>query len=380
MAVVGLSCTDEISGPDPDLFAYLSSGWEHTCGVMGDGVLYCWGRNAQFQLGNTMNNARDSFPVAATTVARFIQVDAAETHSCAITGAGEAYCWGLGYDGQLGAGGINVGNAPVAVTTTQRFMRIVTGQTHSCGLNQDSVAYCWGLNDFGQLGLDTNVVRTPVLTAGAIPWRDISAGTSHTCAITVGGTAACWGSNAFGQAGTGDTTSNGAYLTPAPIASNENFARIAAGHAHSCGVTTGGVALCWGSNQLGMLGDGTMADSRTPVPVAGNHRFAQISVGSNQSCALTATGQLFCWGNNNTFGGVATDSCPVTGGGTIPCSLSPIPAAPGYSFGAIEVGAFHTCGVLIGGGIMCWGANEEGQVGNGQVGTAVTMPTRVADP
>ena len=380
MAVIGISCTDEVTGLDPTTYAHVSGGFEHTCGLLGDGTLYCWGNNSQLQLGTGSGSARDSFPVAANTSAKFIELEASETHSCAITGAGEAYCWGLGFNGELGADAVTQSPTPVAVTTSVRFSQIVTGKTHSCGLSTGNQAYCWGLNDFGALGRDTNFARTPISVDGNIPFRDISAGTYHTCAITTNGAAACWGSNAFGQAGTGDTTTNGVYLTPAPVSSSATWARISAGHSHTCGLTIDGTAFCWGSNLLGTLGDGSTTDSRTPVPVAGGLRFASISVGTNQSCATTGTGQLYCWGNNNTFGGTATFSCPVGGGVTIPCSRAPIPAAPGLSFGAIGVGSFHTCGVLIGGGAMCWGANEQGQVGNGEVGTTVTTPTRVQDP
>ncbi|MDQ3698375.1 MAG: hypothetical protein M3373_10185 [Gemmatimonadota bacterium] len=134
-----------------------------------------------------------------------------------------------------------------------------------------------------------NFVSTTVTTGGA-----------HTCALTSSGAAYCWGSNSSGQLGDGTAnqcTYNVACSTiPVAVTGGLTFSRIAAGAAHTCAIATSGQTYCWGSNNLGQLGNGTTTQSRVPVLVAGGHSFTQISGGNAQTCAVTAAGAAHCWG------------------------------------------------------------------------------------
>ncbi len=135
------------------------------------------------------------------------------------------------------------------------------------------------------------------------------------------------------------------------------FARVSAEGAHTCGVTSGGAAYCWGYNGDGELGDGTTADRLSPVPVGGGVSFAAVSAGDGgDTCGVTAGGAAYCWGDN---------SLGELGDGTTTNRSSPVLVAGGVSFAAVSAGDIHTCGVTAGGAASCWGLNSAGQLGDG---------------
>lgn len=377
----GAACGDMTSQFATGLFASAAGGFQHTCALLGEGTLYCWGGNGQFQLGyGATGNTRDSLPRLSTTSERFLQVDASEWHSCAVTNTGATYCWGTAFDGELGSETLDQAPTPVRVDGGVLLGLVTLGKSHSCGLSLSGGAYCWGLNDLGTLGRDTTSTRTPVPVAGGFTYVDLAAGDYHTCGVISNGAALCWGSNSFGQVGTGDTATVGTYREPAAVNTLLAFEEITAGNVHTCALTPTGQAHCWGDNLVGMVGDGSQTERRTPVAVAGNLAFASITAGAGHTCALTPTFQLYCWGDNRAFGGTGTTMCPAGSGAPIPCSLTPVRVAQGLNFRSVAAGAFHTCAILVGGGAHCWGLNSEGQVGNGAVGAPVATPTRIIDP
>ncbi len=151
-----------------------------------------------------------------------------------------------------------------ALTVRLSFAAVSAGFDHSCGVTTAGVAYCWGDNVFGQLGDGTTTNRPmPVAVAGGLSFAAVST-KGHTCGVTTAGDAYCWGQNVRAQLGDGTTTDR---LTPVAVAGGLSFAAVSAGFGHSCGVTTAGDAYCWGSNGSGMLGDGTFNNSSVPVLV-----------------------------------------------------------------------------------------------------------------
>jgi alpha-tubulin suppressor-like RCC1 family protein len=184
-------------------------------------------------------------------------VSAGEFHTCGVTTGGEGYCWGYGSDYQLGEiGGRGPHLNPNPVNGSHTWKTISAGNHHSCGVTTADDAYCWGNNDYGQLG-DGNLAERPEIipVSGGRAWASIDVGYDHTCGVTTGGEGYCWGKNHGGQLGHG-STSTSPTTQPGVVIGGFTWASITAGEAHTCGVTTVGGAYCWGHDTYGQLGDG----------------------------------------------------------------------------------------------------------------------------
>ncbi|MGH7563265.1 MAG: FIMAH domain-containing protein [Gemmatimonadota bacterium] len=317
-----LHCADDVADGTDVEFATLSSGFAHTCGLTAAGDAYCWGFNLFGQLGDG-TNIDSNVPVAVFDGLTFDAISAGGVHTCGLTPTGDAYCWGSNFDGELGDGGFpGRSNVPVAVFGGLFFDAISAGNTHTCGLTAPGDAYCWGNNVSRQLGDGTtnteSNVPVPVVDFGELTFDAISAGGGHTCGVTAAGDAYCWGSNFFGALGAGTITESN--VPVAVLGDGLTFDAISAGGQHTCGVTAAGDAYCWGFNSFGELGDDTNTDSNVPVAVTvfDGLTFDPISTGWDHTCGLTPTGDAYCWGNNE-FGQL--------GDGTNMDSNVPVPVA-----------------------------------------------------
>jgi alpha-tubulin suppressor-like RCC1 family protein len=195
----------------------------------------------------------------------------------------------------------------------------------------------------------------------------IAAGGSHTCALDAGGLAWCWGSNTRGELGRGgaDSLANAA---PDTVVGGLRFQAIADGPSYTCGLTTGGFAYCWGTNEFGQLGLGgpDSLPQTSPAPVIGGSKFTALVAGYQHTCALTAQGAAFCWGKNE-FGELGTaPGAPACRYFSViyPCSGTPLSVAGAIAFGSIRPGRYTTCGLGRDDIAYCWGANSVGQLGD----------------
>jgi alpha-tubulin suppressor-like RCC1 family protein len=312
------------------------------------------------------------------------QIVAGTSHSCALVQNGEVRCWGYNGFGQLGDGTTTNRLSPVPVLKSPGGPALTGVQAltlnghHSCALVSGGEVRCWGDNGYGQLGDGTTTQRlspVPVLQSpGGLPLTGVQAlalGGWHNCALLNGGEVRCWGSNTVGQQGDGTTTD---HLTPVPVLESPGgppltgMQAIALGAAHSCAWVRGGEVRCWGWNDFGQLGDGTITQRLSPVPVLQSPGglpltgVQAIVLGGEHSCALLSGGEVHCWGRNE-YGQL--------GDGTTEDWLTPVPVlqSPGgprlTGVQAPELGLFHSCALVNGSEVRCWGRNDSGQLGDG---------------
>jgi alpha-tubulin suppressor-like RCC1 family protein len=248
-------------------WASVSAGTSHTCGVTTAGEAYCWGRNLYGRLGDG-TTTDSSVPVLVSGGHSWASVDGGTLSTCGVTTTGEGYCWGSNGNGQLGIGTEDSRRTvPTLVSGGHTWASVTLGGTHTCGVTTAGEAYCWGENGTGELGDGTTTDSSvPVLVSGGRTWASVSAGGPHTCGVTTFGEAYCWGYNGEGGFGDGTTTDS---TIPTLVSGGHSWASVS-GRDHRCGVTTEGEAYCWGGNKYGELGNGTTTNSLVPVKVGGN--------------------------------------------------------------------------------------------------------------
>jgi alpha-tubulin suppressor-like RCC1 family protein len=247
----------------------IAASYGHTCALLSNATLKCWGENREGQLGNgTTANPGTAQPVTVSGISGATAVATGAYHTCALLNTGTVRCWGRNHQGQLGNGTATSSSLPVTVSGLSGVAKISGGGVHTCAVLTDGTMRCWGENVFGQLGTGSTATSyTPVQVAGITNAVDVSVGWRHTCALLADGTVRCWGENAFGQLGNGSTTNA---TTPVPVTGITGAVGVTAGwwH-HSCALLSSGTVKCWGVNQWGQFGNGATVNSRTPVSMNG---------------------------------------------------------------------------------------------------------------
>lgn len=282
----------------------IAAGVSESCALTRTGGVKCWGANLQRQLGNGTTVFSSRSPVDVVGLKRGVRaITLGWYHDCALTNTGGVKCWGKVSVGQGGTGA----DAPYVtepthvVGLTSGVSAVSAGGSHTCVITRAGGAKCWGANLFGQLGSDSTPITgssVPVdvtgLTSGV---KEISADLYHTCALTTAGGAKCWGYNGNGELGNGSRANS---RTPADVVGlTSGISAITAGAGHTCALTSGGGVKCWGDNKYGQLGNGSRRGSTTPVDVVGlTSGVSAVSAGGNHTCALMRAGGAQCWGYN----------------------------------------------------------------------------------
>lgn len=272
--------------------------------------------------------------------------------------------------GELDAGTFDAGVLDAGVLDGGLPVQLSGGERHTCALTVSGGVKCWGDNGLGQLG-DGQAVASrltpgdvPGLTAGV---RKISAGMHHTCVLTNGGGAKCWGQNQYGQLGDGTKTLRS---TPIDVLGlTAGVIDISADRYNSCAIVQDGGTKCWGDNSYYQLGRDPFLfpESLTAVDIAGiNPGAVEVSTAATHSCVRTTSGTLQCWGEN-LVGSV--------GDGTTNPRLAPFEVFDGGVLQVAAGSAGHTCALMSTGAVKCWGYNFNGQVDDG--GVDVLAPTGV---
>lgn len=349
--------------PWSHLVAYANQ----TCAVLG-GLAYCWGRNAEGELGNgTMTDAPRPTQVALPS-GTVNDLAEGESHGCAVVD-GALYCYGASTNTlnpkliSLAGGGGQLPPAS-AVTIGRGFTCVVAAGV-----------YCWGANNAqGQLCLgDTNPRTMPTATLLPPSVTAIHGGDDHTCALGPAGPV-CWGHNDLGTLGDGKTeVMQGASALPVAVGGGVTALPLIAGW-HACALQAGSV-FCWGEGDNGELGDGGNTSTPTPQLVPGLTNVTALATGGgpndrDATCAIVA-GAVNCWGNGY-YGrlgqGVAISS-------SVPIAVNGLPG-PAVD---VAIGDDHACALLGDGDIWCWGRGGSGQLGDGLSQNSLA-PVRVVKP
>ena len=359
------------------------SGYEATFALK-DGLLYGWGNNSFLQLGIGSSVASVNVPTLTTLnaggVASVHSSSMAET-TCGIVG-GRLKCWGRNGSFSL-LGNALTSDAQTAVANAalpagDSILDVAVGSGHACAIADGDIT-CWGDNTYGQLGDGTQTSRSTPATVATASAHQVAVGGEFSCASYNGGVA-CWGKGSSGQLGSGSSSDSSVPVTVTSLGTTLPR-KLVAGDEFACAFLDDRVA-CWGSNNLGQLGNDSSVNSDVPVFVEDSSTgvelqsgLADIAVGQNHACAVK-NGGVLCWGNN-AQGQVGTGDSTTSYDQAQPVSEDSAGGPVAVSdVSAIALGRNHSC-MLQNGGVKCWGSNAYGQLGDGTT-TARSLPVAVS--
>jgi alpha-tubulin suppressor-like RCC1 family protein len=318
----------------------------HTCALTAAGQAFCWGSNSHHQISPSNSSQAGIFAAAAGLV--FKMISAGANHTCGITPEGDAYCWGRNQAGQIGDGTGGVISSgyyvestvprPTKVSGDLKFTTISAGADHTCGVTVAGRGYCWGGNQNGQVGNGhtPRPAPIPVAVAGGYTFSTISAGADLSCGVS-GSAVLCWGNHNLDVS-----------ITDVPWRVKDlSASSVMAGGSGACGVS-GATLNCWGG-ALNGFPSRPWTGSWTPTPIPG--AFTNAAVGLGHSCALTSSGEAYCWGKNENGqlgNGVFSSSRTTT----------PVAVTGGLTFASISVGSSSSCGITREGATYCWGGRR----------------------
>jgi cysteine-rich repeat protein len=395
------------------------TGYEHTCALLYNKSIKCWGISylgqlglgANDDIGDQDNEMGEKLPTVDLAGAPSVAVAAGRFHTCALTNLGEVKCWGRNDDCELGDGdlmdaqgdepgemGIALEYVPLANFTATA---IDAGVDYSCALSNIGDVTCWGSNFYGNLGLGSDesfkcAAQSVVdLEQKAMA---ISAGDLHACAILVDGSVKCWGDNSSGKLGIGDTERRGddpgemgESLPTVHLGTSKKAIAIAAGLHHTCAILEDGSVKCWGSNMGGKLGIGYDSgfdqgdepgemEKLPTVNLGAGKTAVAIAAGGYHTCAILNDASVKCWGHNQwgQLGLGHTDSVGEKQD-DMGDNLPTIDLGTGKKATAITAGGGHTCVQFNNGSVKCWGWGIDGILGLGDTENRGDAPGEMGD-
>src|SRR6266545_456566 len=280
----------------------VSSGYFHTCAVLQDGTVRCWGDNTYGQLGDGTtiippavrggpSTAHSATPVTVSGISTAVTVSAADGfHTCALLQDGTVRCWGLNYSGQLGNGSTTDSSTPVTVSGISTAVAVSIGVIHTCASLQDGTVRCWGDNSTGQLGNgSTTNSSTPVTVSGITTATVVTSGYNDACALLQGGSLQCWGINSYGQLGNGTTTDAHTPVAVAGIGVTWTSSDSTVATINATGLTTG---VSPGSTTITATSGGRSGN--TTLTVVGRPTLSVVRAGSGSGTVTSSPPGIDC--------------------------------------------------------------------------------------
>ncbi len=401
----------------PAVFRQLSAGGSHTCAIVFDGSVRCWGLNdkGQLGLGDTANRGDaagemgDNLPAVDLGTGRTATaISAGTNHTCALLDNGSLKCWGENQTGELGLGDIarrgdgagEMGdNLPaVDLGTGRTAVAVSAGQQYTCAVLDNATVKCWGSNFLGKLGLGDTANRGdgPGEMGDNLPAVDLGTGRTavavvaggfHACALLDNASVKCWGSGGAGALGNESNTNRGDgpgemgdNLLAVNLGTGRTATAITAGSDHTCALLDNATVKCWGQSNLGQLGlgvntarglqPGSMGDNLAAVALGTGRTAVAVRSKFNHTCALLDNGSVKCWGWNVTGQlGLGDTGDRGEAPGEMGDSLPAVSLGAGRTVVAVTTGIYHTCARLDDGTLKCWGINDKGQLGLGDTQT-----------
>lgn len=356
---------------DEGNWEFPAVGSDHSCGIMTDGTIWCWGRGP-LDLENPGDRITTETPIQFGSDSDWVELSVAGDNHCGLKTDGSAWCWGNNSGGQLGDGTSSSSYVPVEPISELDWNYIGATRSSTCGIKEDDTLWCWGSNYEGKLGIGSQELwyDTPQQVGDSGDWLMVSAGDGHACGIRTDNTLWCWGSNEQGRLGQGNQDEEDSSLVPVQVGTDSDWVDLSVGE-HSCAIRENGSLWCWGDNHGGQLGDGTTEDRSLPVRTVAEAQWIEIAVSHRHSCGIQDDGSLWCWGRN-TYGQLGTPEDGLQ-------YAEPTRVDIDREFVTVATGPENTCTVTDQGALYCWGSNDHGQVGDGTTEERLS-PSRVVDP
>jgi len=340
-------------------WASVSAGKAHTVAIKNDGTLWAWGDNNYAQLGDGTAVDKPNPTQESSGATNWSSVNARSDFSVAIKANGTLWGWGDNYFGQLGDGTkVSRLNPTQESSGSMNWAHVNAGEWHTAAIKNDGSLWTWGRNTYGTLGDGTiaDKVDPTQESSGATNWSSVSAGDKHTVGIKADGSLWSWGDNSFGQLGDGTTK---AKHNPTQESSlSMLWSHVSAGSDFTIGIKSNGTLWSWGDNSRGQLGNGITTDVLHPTQErSGASNWSSISVGLEHTSAIKSDGTLWSWGNNargQLGDGVSVDkSNPVQ------------ESSKATNWSIVSAGEEHTVAIKADGTLWSWGANSNGELGDG---------------
>jgi alpha-tubulin suppressor-like RCC1 family protein len=342
----------------------IATGAEHSCALLEGGHVRCWGSNERGQLGVGDASLLESSPRDVVGLEGVVQLALGASHTCALLADGSIRCWGDNQRAQLGHdASLLPALSPQPIGDSGlRAKRIVAGSHHTCAVRtKENDVVCWGDNEQRQIapsGLVTFAAPQVVASFSGEP--DVDAGDDFTCVRGSLGIY-CRGANDRNQSSADDSATT---LNLALVQNSMNAGSLVLGARHACATFADGKLFCWGDNTYRQFAFSFVDKVKSPMNMSTLFPPAttSITLGSGFSCGVEASeGAPLCVGNN---------SRGQLGQGFASPFETKVVAVPTPGTAALAAGQGHVCALLASGGIACWGAGDKGQLGRGNQGDA----------